>query len=212
MTSTRRSLPKGSLAVATPLLLGTLWCSSALGATIIKQPGLHPRYDFEFEPHLVLAFDDPFAYHSDTGIGLGARFDVPLMHQGPISTINNNMALGFGLDFVHYQDCDGESWTGTRDYVYDCSGNGLFIPFVLQWNFYITDLITVFGEPGIGIRYSWLPVDAAWAGNPRGSNTDSDLDALPVLETGAKFMFGKTAGLTVRLGYPHFTVGGSFLF
>lgn len=206
MASKRRSsLPKllGSAAV---VLLGALPSVPALGATIIKRPGLHPFYKFEFEPHLVLALNHP--HYADEGIGLGALFGIPIVDQGPITTINNSMAIGVGLDFVHYSDCGGR-WANGR-YGYDCSSNALYTPVVLQWNFYITDIITVFGEPGLGFRYTWWD----WDGDCSvyGCDDDDDIDVMPVFETGAKFMFGKTAGLTVRIGYPHVTVGASLLF
>jgi hypothetical protein len=208
MASTRRSSLPRLLGSAAVVLLGALPSLPAFGATIIKRPGLHPLYKFEFEPHLVLALTHP--NYADEGIGLGAQFGIPIVDQGPITTINNSMAIGVGLDFIHYSDC-GYWWDGRGGNRYDCSSNALYTPVVLQWNFYITDIITVFGEPGLGFRYTWWD----WDGNCDAWNCDennSHLEPMPVLETGAKFMFGKKAGLTVRIGYPHMTVGASLLF
>ncbi len=189
------------------LLAGFGLPKAAEGATIVKQPGAHPRYSFELEPHLVIDWSDAH-YQADDGIGLGARFGVPLFHQGPITTINNNMAIGFGFDFLHYPDCD--DLPRANVYRDECDANGIALPLVLQWNFYITDLITAFGEPGFMIRYTWIERECVSGVDC--DEDDSDADFRPVLEVGAKFMFSDRAGLTVRLGYPHFTVGGSFLF
>jgi len=204
-TSTLRHILSASLVCSLAIGLGLP--GVAEGATIIKQPGAHPRYGFELEPHLVIDWSEPH-YQADDGIGLGVRFGVPLFHQGPITTINNNMAIGFGFDFLHYPDCD--DWRRADVYRDECDANGIGLPVVLQWNFYITDLITAFGEPGLLIRYTW--VDRECVSGIDCDDGDSDADFRPVLGVGAKFMFSDRAGLTVRLGYPHFTVGGSFLF
>ncbi len=189
---------------------------SAQGKTVIKNPGDHPETAFELEPHLILAWDDPA--WANEGLGLGVRAGIPLMHQGPIKTINNNMAIGFGLDYVNY-DCETRWWwRGPRERVWrdgwdhDCSAHALVLPVVLQWNFYITDVITVFGEPGLAIRHAWL--SAEWDCNEPAlcEFDDRDLDLLPVFEGGAKFMFSERIGFTARIGYPHLTAGVSFMF
>src|SRR5262245_61097054 len=64
------------------------FCGVASAQSIIKQPGNHPDYSFEIEPHLAFEWArDGY----DEGIGPGVRFNIPFMHNGPIKTINNNM-------------------------------------------------------------------------------------------------------------------------
>jgi hypothetical protein len=178
--------------------------ATANAATIIKQPGAHPDYSWEFEPHLVFDYDDK--HYLEDGIGLGASFAIPVMHQGPIPTINNNMAVKFGFDFIFHGDCD-DHWSNHNHYG-DCSANSFMIPVALQWNFYITDIITVFGEPGLYFRHFW----ADWDHCTDADCDDSDNHLGPYMGAGAKFMFGRTAGLTVRTGYPQTTVGATLLF
>ncbi len=171
--------------------------SDAEAAGIIKRPGAHAHYGFEFEPHLM------FQYHRAPaeGAGIGARFNIPLFHNGPIDKINNNMAIGFGADIVFW-DNDDFRWRGRfcRDFNDDCDGVTLWFPVVLQWNFFLTDIISVFGEPGIAARY-W---DSDWG---------DDFDPVePIFGAGARFQFSDTVGLTVRLGTPYASVGANFLF
>jgi hypothetical protein len=181
--------------------------STAKAETVIRQPGLHPQYSFELEPHLVLDWMD--AGWAGQGIGPGVHAAVPIMQQGPISTINNNMAIKFGLDLTFGNGCYGwGNWRGYGDY---CSTTSLTIPIALQWNFYLTDIITAFGEMGMAIRHTWWSYDAAC---PNGIDCRHYSSTYPLFypAVGAKFMFARTVGLTVRMGYPHVTIGASILF
>src|SRR6478752_6222242 len=78
------------------LLLGL--CSEARAQSVIRQPGNHPDYGFEIEPHLAFQWMNRFG--ADSGFGPGARFNIPFFHNGPIKTINNNMGISFGLDIT----------------------------------------------------------------------------------------------------------------
>src|SRR5260221_9162723 len=70
--------------------------ATARAQSIIKQPGNHPDYSFEIEPHLALQWADRI--YGNDGFGPGVRFNIPFMHNGPIKTINNNIGITFGLD------------------------------------------------------------------------------------------------------------------
>lgn len=197
-------------ALSIPVLL-SLGSQTAEAATVIKQPGQHPRYDWELEPHLALDWDDH--HYIENGFGPGVHVAIPFMHQGPISTINNNMAIKFGLD-VMFHDCD-DHWGAWRNYNnYDCSATSLLFPVALQWNFYITDIITVYGEPGLALRHYWWSAEFPSGSCPGNvcEWDDTETYVMPYFGAGAKFMFGRTVGLNVRLGYPHATIGASFLF
>jgi hypothetical protein len=172
--------------------------SEASAANIIKRPGQHPQYDFELEPHGIWSWGWP-----GDGPGLGVRANIPLFHNGPISSINNNMAIGFGLDVAWWEHDRGHRWwrDRCRDVDWDgCDGTTVWVPVVLQWNFYLTDIISVFGEPGLAARFvSW--------------EYDDDFDpVIPIFAGGARFQFGERVGLTVRLGYPYASVGANILF
>jgi hypothetical protein len=185
------------------------WVSPARAEGIIKQPGNHQNYAVELEPHLVVQYTrGPWG---GDGIGVGLRASIPFMHNGPVSQINNNIGISFGMDFTHFSDngvCWGDGWQ------YDsCNAYELWFPVVGQWNFFLTPVISVFGEFGLAARYSRWSYDGLCAnGTPCNWHT-SNLDLFePVLWGGGRFLFGKSAGLLVRLGWPYIGVGASILF
>jgi hypothetical protein len=100
----------------------------AQATNLIRRPGAHNRYSFEIEPHLNI-----YGYgRGRAEIGPGVRASIPFMHNGPIRSINNNLAITFGADMY-----------------FPPSSFGLSIPVAAQWNFYFTEIISVLGEVGI---------------------------------------------------------------
>lgn len=136
--------------------------------SVIKTPGDHPRYALEAEPHALLGFGSTYRGH----LGVGVRGTFVLMHNGFVPEINNSVGLGIGFDVVPYRG----------EVVYA-------IPFVIQWNFWMTTHWSLFGEPGIG--------------------TDSELRAYPIFSAGARYHFSEKVALTMRVGYPSLAVGVS---
>ena len=201
--------------------LVALTASPSEAAGIIKNPGQHPDYSVELEPHGLLGWRN--TYWSGAGFGLGMHAVIPFLDNGPISKINNNMGIGFGLDWVHYSTdrwygyCGGVLGPGG---IYDCdiSANALLFPVFVQWNFFFTEVVSVFGEAGFGIEHAWFDYDYPAGFCPvRGgiafcNFSGSDTDVYPIFEGGGRFLFGDTVGLTVRVGYPLLTVGVSILF
>lgn len=198
-----------------------LLSSAAAAAQTIKQPGAHPHYSLDLEPHLVVMWDRGPAQHyqyDDDGFGLGLRATIPLFHNGPIPKINNNMGIGFGLDFVHFgYDTDeycalyGGPWcNGPRDY----SANVFWFPVVMQWNFFVHPRIAVFGEVGMALSVTSYHLSVPCNPNPNMlcDASDTDVDPFePIFSAGGRFMLSDAIGLTVRLGYPQVTFGASFL-
>jgi hypothetical protein len=179
---------------------------------IIKHPGDHQKYAVELEPHGLLDWDG--YYWGGTGFGLGMHAVIPIVDNGPVSTINNNMGIGFGLDWSHFSNngCGFVNAGGVIVNVNGCdaSSNALLFPVYVQWNFFFTKVVSVFGEAGFGIYHSWYSLDTnvVCAGGYCGSNHTG---AFPYFEGGGRFLFGDTAGILVRIGYPFFTVGASIL-
>jgi hypothetical protein len=177
----------------------------------IKRPGAHPRYSFELEPHLFVQWGDE-PYYSDEGLGVGIRASIPLMHNGPIKSINNSMAIGFGFDWAHFGDgCYLPAGFRGQPLIsgYDCSANDFWLPVVWQWNFFFSDLISAFFEPGLAIeheRYNGSGICVA--GVPCEDFSDTDIEF--VIWLGMRFHFGDDIGLTPRLGHPALTLGPSF--
>ena len=182
---------------------------------IIKRPGDHPTYSVELEPHVVFA---PFGFHS-SGWGLGARASIPIVKNGFVPTINNNVAIGFGLDWIHDSNyCYYNYYYDPRlyPYAYACpSVNSFHVPIVLQWNFFLSTHFSVFGEAGLQPWWaSYGPCYAPAPGAPGGvvqvdcPNT-SGLDV--ALFAGGRYHFSDGAALTVRVGYPYISAGVSFM-
>lgn len=167
----------------------------------IKRPGAHPRYSLELEPHLLVQHDDDWLA-DDEGIGPGVRLSIPFLDNGPIPTINNNMAIGFGVDWAFYNQC-------RRFDEDDCDVNMLWFPVVVQWNFFFTPVVSVFGEVGGGIVYRSADRDVGCLGN---NCDETDLDLFrPLFFGGGRFLFSETVGLVVRLGTPYVSIGATFL-
>ncbi len=145
--------------------------------SVIKKPGRHPDYSFEAEPHVFFGFDPPGA-SAGRGYGPGFRGTVEIIDNGFISKINNTVGIGFGFDWIAFHDSKTAVW----------------VPLVMQWNFWLSRQWSVFGEPGGGI----------YLGNATG--------ARGAIYGGARFHFSEKLALTARVGYPALSLGVSFVF
>lgn len=185
--------------------LALLW--PALSEAQIKQPGAHPKYSVELEPHLVFDWSNHgWGGDDDDAFGPGLRATIPFLDNGPISKINNNMGIGFGLDWAHDGDACGGRWRWKGDWYNDadCEIDVFFLPAVVQWNFFLTPIISVFGEAGLVIqRVSWDVEPCA------GDCDGSDMEVDPAFWGGGRFMFGanSSVGGIVRLGWPYISLG-----
>ncbi len=199
--------------------LAALFClsfpASGHAQSIIKQPGNHPDYTVEIEPHL--AFQWANRSGASDGFGPGVRVNIPFMHNGPISSINNNMGITFGLDLTFgdggpgwcYGRYDRKDWLNGQD----CSVTELWLPVAMQWNFFLTKVISVFGEPGFAIahrrwNYNWYcnGGDGPYCDQ---KYTTNNLEF--IFAGGGRFMFSDRIGATVRIGFPMVTAGINFL-
>jgi hypothetical protein len=199
-----------TLALVAGLSAPLFAAAPALAESIIKRPGEHPRYSVELEPHLLFAWAEPPGVHApgDEAYGIGARVSIPIV-EGLIRSINDSAAIGFGGDFLHYYS--GRHFAGrctrwergpagtsvcvetTADGGY---ANMLVLPVVFQWNFWLTDVISVFGEPGLALTYD--------------KNEKLDFSPL-VIWGGARFKVADSVAITLRLGVPTISAGASFL-
>ncbi len=180
--------------VAVGLALGlALLPSTGSAASIIRDPN-PPKYKVEIEPHLNVQYfyRDTYGAH---GFGPGVRFGIPVMSPGFIKKINNSVAISFGADILRlsYYDrrfCD-------RNGCYDGPAFWAFYaPVALQWNFWLTDKISVFGEPGLVFRAPFGEYDRRYSGR------DKDLFVWWSFYAGARFHFSDSVALTLRAGYP----------
>jgi hypothetical protein len=191
-------LPLGRvvLALAVLLLAALTTPGSARADDTIKRPGDHPAYSVEVEPHVLLGWDDVYA--SD-GFGVGGRFSIPIVANGFVPQINNSVAIGFGLDILHYDSC----W-----YAGNCSANYIHIPVVMQWNFYVAKQWSVFGEPGLVIFHGFISDCPGAVRNCPVGPRETSLE--PALYLGGRYHFNDKVSLTMRIGFPSISVGVSF--
>ncbi len=178
----------------------------------IKQPGAHGRYSVELEPHALLwwgSHGHDYWGGGDEGLGLGLRATIPIVENGFIKTINNSVGIGFGLDWGHWGD---KCYWNRRDpnYYGDCSVNEYHLPVVMQWNFYITRVFSVFGEPGLAIRHTRWNWPSTWCGGatPLTDCDASDTDVEPVFFAGGR-LGNENVSFTFRIGYPYASAGVS---
>ncbi|MEP7053287.1 MAG: hypothetical protein ABJB12_23190 [Pseudomonadota bacterium] len=190
------ALAAGACALTTPV-------PARADTLIIRHPGDHPRYVFEAEPHLLLGVIDPPGVASGSGFGAGFRGTVVIVPNGFVPSINNSVGIGFGLDIVHYSHgrlhCIRDSLSSGVCNPNDSeSVNNFWLPVVMQWNFFLSREWSVFGEPGLAVRYESLS-------GAHATNVD------PQFYLGGRWHFADRMTLTMRLGYPTFSVGVSFL-
>jgi hypothetical protein len=183
----------------------------AMAQSTIRDPH-PPQYHVEIEPKLDLAYLLATGYGGGA-FGLGGRFTIPLMSPGFVTTINDSIGIGFGLDFLHY------AGYGYYGYYYNyCNGRGcpyydtsfwaVHFPIVMQWNFWLTEKWSVFGEPGITIRHAFFPNNCGPYYDPRFACYPDSTQVFPTFFAGARFKFNDKLGLTMRLGYPiDFSIG-----
>jgi hypothetical protein len=175
------------------------------GECQIKRPGAHPHYSVELEPHLLIQHDRNWR-GNDEGFGLGLRATIPLVHNGPIPQINNSMGIGFGLDWASFGSCD-EYWE-----LGDCNADFVWVPIVVQWNFFFTPVVSVFAEPGAAMVYRTWGFEGGCPIYDENECDDSDFDPFePVFFAGGRFLFSDKIGLVVRLGTPYVSLGATFL-
>jgi len=171
---------------------------------VIRHAGDHSRYSFEAEPHLLLGIINPPGTARGEGVGAGFRGTVIVLDNGFVPSINNSIGVGFGLDWVHYTHgalhCVPDMGPAGGCYTYDDtqSVNDFWVPVVMQWNFFLSRQWSVFGEPGLALRYESVP----------GGHAEK-LD--PQLYVGGRWHFADQMTLTLRLGYPTFSAGVSFM-
>ena len=171
---------------------------------LIDDPGEHPDYIFDAEPHLLLGVFKPPGPAAGTGLGVGFRGTIEIFDNGFVPSINNTVGIGFGVDWMRYDRADRAcvnqaAGSNCRIVQVEESVDYFWIPVVLQWNFWLSDNWSVFGEPGVALRVT--------------NEGDSEVSFDPFnLWVGGRFHFSDAVALTMRIGYPTFSIGVSFLF
>jgi hypothetical protein len=181
--------------------------STASVHSTLRRPRAHPYYGVELEGHLQLQWNS-VPTHSDAGPGLGFRASIPVIQQGPISSINNNLAVSFGIDWAHFWGCRPGP---------DCGANDVWFPIVMQWNFFVTPAWSFFPEVGLAIHHSFWSYDDYGPRGPGCGPGPRDFCAYSDQRTavafaswlGARWSPSDMFSLVLRLGVPSLTAGMS---
>ena len=196
-------IPKHALRAAVVLVFALVAAPAHADRMIIKQPGNHPGYSFEAEPHLLLGLWGVPGPGDGTGLGAGFRGSIVIVHNGFVSTINNSVAISFGIDWVYFDidDWCGRYWRGPPGNAvcgWDDDAHLVWLPVAMQWNFWLSENWSVFGEPGLALRFN-------------DEHYDDDVDLDFVFYAGGRYHFSDPVSLTMRLGWPSaLSVGASF--
>ena len=192
------------------IALATLFCRSAFAQSTIRNPGDRPLYRIELEPHLLAGAFGPPGWGTGAGLGIGGRASFEVARDGFIPSINDSVSVGVGLDYLHYAGSSRfypnvcrrfEPGPNATTVCVDVDQPGgpshyLFVPVVMQWNFWLAKRWSVFGEPGVSLYW----------------HRSGDAGVTPTLLAGGRFHITEDLTLTLRLGYPAFSLGVSFLF
>ena len=185
-----------ALAVAaTPVLAPSVaWADGT-----IKQPGEHPDYHVEIEPHGILAWPDwygGFGYYGFFGVGGGARFSIPLCKNCFIPKINNNVAISFGADLAIFP-----FYTNNAGY----AASYIYLPIAMQWNFFVAK------KWSVGPEFGFSPVIGVFYDYGQCFGGCHNWWFAPVFNAVARYHFNDRVALTMRIGYPEFAnIGVSF--
>jgi hypothetical protein len=130
------------------------------------------------------------------GFAAGARFGIPIMHNGFVSSIDNAVYLNFGADFYYLDTYDDML---NRHY-----GAGFGIPVTLHWEFYFNDTWSAFAELGFQVFF-----------HPRffeNGHFYADAGAWIIGMVGGSLHFSEAIALTLRFGNPYVALGVTFQF
>lgn len=203
------------LAWSAPALAEERVVTVKVGVHSAPPPHAQPRYNVELEPHLIMQWAD-VPFRTDVGLGLGFRASIPVLDQGPLPQLHNNLAVSFGFDWAYLGLCRGAS-SG-------CRGNDFWFPVVMQWNFFLMPWWSVFPEIGMAIHHAswgWRYIDepappppAPRECGPRGPRdclySDSVTEVAFAAWAGTRFSLSDTFSFTLRIGVPSLVAGISF--
>jgi len=128
-------------------------------------------------PHSGVSFD----VHLDLGyygnLGAGFRADIPVVADGIIDGVDDDLRLSLGAEMFWFYHRDGD-------------GLGVFPIFALQWNFFLSSEWSVFPELGAALLFA------------PNRNRFFRTFLAPYLGLGARYHFGRRNALLLRVGWP----------
>ena len=145
-----------------------------------------------------LDFHGGFAWYG-WGFAGGARFGIPLMHNGFVPSLDNAVYLNFGADLYYVDDFCHDRGRGICEY--DGYGFAMGFPVALHWEFYFNDTWSAFAELGFQV---FLPPSLF-----RGYGVDYTyhVGQWVIAAVGGSLHLGDVVALTLRVGNPYIAFG-----
>ena len=160
----------------------------------------HPSYAAEIEPHFVVAGLDKFS----AGVGLGLNITIPIWQHSPFSRIDDDISFGLGLDWVRYAAYVPTGLDSGRK----VTTQAIYVPVFVQWNIWAGARAAFFLEPTLLYRFaSYSDTCGAGSSVPCADKTR----LLPTGSIGLRFRISDRIAGTMRVGWPMFTLGASWL-
>lgn len=153
-------------------------------------------YPLEVEPHFAFGAENVYG---TTGFGAGVRLGIPVV-VGHIARLPQNIAVSFGADYLHYDNCYFGNY---------CGADYLMLPAAAQWNIFLSHRFSVFGELGFFVYKGWFT--GCGPNDGPGCNAPSDFGLLPTVAIGGRLHVTRNVSVALRVGYPTTTLGVSFL-
>jgi hypothetical protein len=180
--------------VASLALLFTLLASSGAHADHRINRAFQGRRPFQLDVHGSLSW---YGF----GPGGGARFGIPLLHNGFVPSLDNAVYLNFGGDFYLVQDngCYGVGPTGpcaAREYRF-----AMGLPVTLHWEFYFSNQWSAFAELGLQV---FLPPSLFYQGSVDYTEWKG---AWVIGAVGGSLHLNDVVSLTLRVGNPYVSFG-----
>lgn len=123
--------------------------------------------NFRFEAHV------GFGWYG--AVGVGARIEFPLVRQGLLPNVDDELALSLGAEFFYY---------------YGPVGIGVTPLAALQWNFFVSNAVSIF--PELGVAFIFGPSRERYWGT----------FVAPYLGFGVRFHFTDRNALLLRGSWP----------
>ncbi|MBL9045067.1 MAG: hypothetical protein JNM83_25895 [Myxococcales bacterium] len=127
-------------------------------------------------------------FYGNYAVGPGISMLFPVLHNGFVPSINNAVYVGFFIDTMFHP-----SYYGWNSYWFF----SLPIGPMMQWRFYLIEMISVYANLGFGI-WPWF-ADNAYGG--------FWLRGFPLFQLGANFHFTQKVGMNIQFGYPSSQLG-----
>ena len=164
-------------------------------ATFHQQGALFDRSP-QHRPQMLSVFvGSPYGYYYYGGFpfGLGARYQIPILHDGFIPAVNDSFEIEFGLDF-----------SGVVGYAFYPT---LGIPVELMWQFHFTKKFSAYVKVGAVLEINFVPYYCNFGGCGPGYGP---VGVHPIGNLGIIYKFTEKVSFRAEAGYPWVKVGLGF--